>query len=824
MGETWEDGDDSQNDSDDSIRAEPESLPKVRPYPVFTRMKTRLQDPPSLSPAIKSQLTYCRSTSTHQNIITQCAEGETSEVDKDPCVGDPQGTDPALLNQTNNQLGHLPSNSKLKVGANDEEEKNVLDDDGYIAEKKAKENKGLLITQWCTLLFLITLLVCTNKIQKLEKVKIFGLNLWRWQALLLVIFCGHLISGWIMKLFVSLTEKHYLLKKKVLYFVYGLRHSVKSCIWLALILAVWEVIFQGHEHTLAVNIMTRILWCLFTASMTWMIKVLAVKIAANSFHRKAYFDRIQDCLFNQYVLEKLSGPPCTHFAERLHGDRSKLSKRKHRNVAHSFQANNEREPIAAVRTRSDNYQPQEPISNVQSPTRSRFSSIWQKGHKKLSSLRSRQAHATQIQQEKKNLNGETDDPKSVDNISGETSQHKYINIGILTPKANTSVQMTEQSAPASSIQATTRNSDTVEQEKLQSLTSETVSIWTLKRLMRTIRSTDLKAYSSILSPEKADTTIDSEVQAKIAAKQVFNNMAKHGKKKITLQNFMYFLPEEHLARAFAMFETTENGEITKDSFIKWVVNVYTERRALCLTLNDNKTVVEKLHRLLNVVLIMILIPVFVLIFGVETPKILVFFTSIILPSVFMFGNSAKNLFESLIFLFVIHPFDVGDRIVVDGQTMLVEEMNILNTILLSPINEKVYYPNFLLCTKPISNYHRSPDMGDSIEFQIHMLTPLEKITELKDRIQKHIEGLPQYFYPEFRVLCKDIEDSTKMKMAIYFRHHLNYQEGGERFLRRSNLLIFLRQQLEDLQIGYRLPKQEIIVTGIPLECIPERNI
>lgn len=39
-----------------------------------------------------------------------------------------------------------------------------------------------------------------------------------------------------------------------------------------------------------------------------MSKILFVKTAANNFHRAAYFDRIQDCLFHQYVLETLSQP------------------------------------------------------------------------------------------------------------------------------------------------------------------------------------------------------------------------------------------------------------------------------------------------------------------------------------------------------------------------------------------------------------------------------------------------------------------------------------------------------------------------------------
>ncbi|MCO5590474.1 hypothetical protein L7F22_044444 [Adiantum nelumboides] len=684
MNDSWKDEDSPHNDSDDSLETEADRLPTVKPFPVYTRMKTRLQDPPPITPVVKSQLTYCKSTLTRQKTSIQNTEQQIPTADTGPvCFGTLEGLDPAASSQTSANLGQVSSSSKMKPSASGEEEKDLLVDEDYIAEKKYEENKGLIITQWCSLLVLITLLVCTNKIRQLEKVIFLGLNLWRWQALTLVIFCGHLISGWIMKLLVSLIEKHYLLKKKVLYFVYGLRHSVKSCIWLALVLGVWEVIFQGHEDTLAVNIMTRILWCFFTASVAWMLKVLAVKIAANSFHRKAYFDRIQDCLFNQYVLERLSGPPCGHIAEELDTDRATINKRKHKTAAQSVKVQNEPDSKALLRSQSKSVHSEIPLSDQtsgfdyswQQPTRSKFIAIWHKGRKKLNSLRTQHdLHG------KTSSTGQLNEARAPDNLSEEAPHHKFINIGLMTPKANISMQVPDQNTSAVSIPTSSRTSDTVRQEKLQGLTSETVSVWTLKRLMRTIRSTNLKAYSSILSHEKGDATINSEVQARIAAKQVFNNMAKHGQRRITLQNFIYFLPEEHLARAFAMFETTENGEVTKESFIKWVVNVYTERRALCLTLNDNKTVVEKLHRLLNVVLVMILIPVFVLIFGVETPKILVFFTSLVLPSVFMFGNSAKNVFESLIFLFVTHPFDVGDRIVVDGQTMLVEVLQFIKNL------------------------------------------------------------------------------------------------------------------------------------------------
>uniref|UniRef100_A0A0D3EE10 Mechanosensitive ion channel MscS domain-containing protein n=1 Tax=Brassica oleracea var. oleracea TaxID=109376 RepID=A0A0D3EE10_BRAOL len=46
--------------------------------------------------------------------------------------------------------------------------------------------------------------------------------------------------------------------------------------------------------------------------------------------------------------------------------------------------------------------------------------------------------------------------------------------------------------------------------------------------------------------------------------------------------------------------------------------------------------------------------------------------------------------------------------------LLVEEIDLLTTKFLKLDNEKVFYPNATLISKPISNYYRSPDMGDPL--------------------------------------------------------------------------------------------------------------
>lgn len=67
--------------------------------------------------------------------------------------------------------------------------------------------------------------------------------------------------------------------------------------------------------------------------------------------------------------------------------------------------------------------------------------------------------------------------------------------------------------------------------------------------------------------------------------------------------------------------------------------------------------------------------------------------------------------------------------------MIVEEMNILTTVFLRYDNGKTYYPNYVLLRKPITNFFRSPDMNDSIEFSIDVSTSLETLEAIKSKIK-----------------------------------------------------------------------------------------
>ncbi|KAK4769324.1 hypothetical protein SAY86_027474 [Trapa natans] len=146
--------------------------------------------------------------------------------------------------------------------------------------------------------------------------------------------------------------------------------------------------------------------------------------------------------------------------------------------------------------------------------------------------------------------------------------------------------------------------------------------------------------------------------------------------------------------------------------------------------------------------------------------------------------------------------------------MVVEEVNILTTVFLRYDNEKIFYPNSVLATKPISNFYRSPEMSDSVEFSIHFSTSVESIAALKSKIKSYINSKPEHWRPNHSMVVKEIEDVNKLKIALYVNHTINFQNYGDKTSRRSDLVLELKRIFEELNIKYYLLPQEVALSNV----------
>ncbi|KAK9277658.1 hypothetical protein L1049_007204 [Liquidambar formosana] len=347
-------------------------------------------------------------------------------------------------------------------------------------------------------------------------------------------------------------------------------------------------------------------------------------------------------------------------------------------------------------------------------------------------------------------------------------------------------------------------------EKLRKLSMErTASAWSVKRLVSYIMASSLPTISKTVDNFGIKPSqITSKWEARSCAQRIFKNVAKPGISK--RKTLLRFLKRVEVLTIFPLFEgALETGRITKFSFRNWVVRACFERKALAHSLNDTKTVVQQLHKLASAIVTVIIIVVSLLVIELATTKVIVVVLTQLTLVGFMFKNTCKTVFESIIFVFVMHPFDIGDRCVIDGVQMVVEEINILTTVFLRYDAEKIYYPNSVLLTKPINQFYISPDMCDAIDFIIHISTSVETIITFKKAIQTYIESKPKHWNPKHYVIMKGIENVNKLKMCLCVQHTINHQNYGERNNRISDLIFVLKKIFESLGIKYNLLPKEV---------------
>lgn len=91
-----------------------------------------------------------------------------------------------------------------------------------------------------------------------------------------------------------------------------------------------------------------------------------------------------------------------------------------------------------------------------------------------------------------------------------------------------------------------------------------------------------------------------------------------------------------------------------------------ERRALRTALNDAESAINRLGHAATGVLYFVLFIAGFLIFNVDPGQVLLTTSSFLLASAFAIGDTAKSLLQSILFIFSTHPFDIGDRVMIDG--------------------------------------------------------------------------------------------------------------------------------------------------------------
>lgn len=303
-----------------------------------------------------------------------------------------------------------------------------------------------------------------------------------------------------------------------------------------------------------------------------------------------------------------------------------------------------------------------------------------------------------------------------------------------------------------------------------------------------------------LLPDRKDE-LSSERKAQELAEDLFQRMVPSNREYLTIDDFTNYFEQEDLQDAFKVFDRAGNGDPSADEIREAITEVYRERHAVERGLANNHQAIKKLDSLIMLTAIFFTLTFAIPIFELGAAAIMVIFGILWTAVGYLFQNTAKTVFESVVFVFVEHAFDIGDRVMVDNEYLTVERVEIFTTIFRRWDGTAVYIPNANLANKNIYNIRRSPTQSDQIDVSLAGGTSIQKIWELRDKLAEFTQSEPKDFMGPLNIM-DFIAEGDKIKLQLLVEYKSNFQDSAVSAARRNKFMAMLKQVVADLNIEY----------------------
>ncbi|KDQ21736.1 hypothetical protein BOTBODRAFT_212160 [Botryobasidium botryosum FD-172 SS1] len=318
------------------------------------------------------------------------------------------------------------------------------------------------------------------------------------------------------------------------------------------------------------------------------------------------------------------------------------------------------------------------------------------------------------------------------------------------------------------------------------------------------------------------TALYSPIKTKALAHRIFYSFCPEGAGRFELGDIARFFPTHDQAQfAFATFDKEENGDVTLEEVEVACQAISREQLCLVESMADVDSAVGRLDNILMSVYTIVVILFIAVALNPSVSTLLAGAGTFVLGLSWLIGATASEVLNSIIFLFVKHPFDIGDNVQLDGVVYTIKEMRILSTIMVDPRGCNVQVANSQLCTKPLMNIRRSGQMSEPFQFDVEYTTADAQLQALEAKMLEFVTQEKRDFLPSFELVVLDIPDQEKLVLSAQIQYKSSWQEQCVTARRRNKWVCALKATLAELKIfgpggdpDKAAPPQHVSVVGL----------
>ncbi|KIX01642.1 uncharacterized protein Z518_09368 [Rhinocladiella mackenziei CBS 650.93] len=321
--------------------------------------------------------------------------------------------------------------------------------------------------------------------------------------------------------------------------------------------------------------------------------------------------------------------------------------------------------------------------------------------------------------------------------------------------------------------------------------------------------TGKKVAKSSHPPQVVLTLLNTTSGSQVLARRLYRTFVREGNETVSSDDLKEaFDNEEEAEAAFSMFDKDMNGDISMEELEAVCVEIGRERKSITASLKDLDSVVGRLDDVLFFIVAVVTILVLISLISTSAAGVLTSAGSAILALSWLFSATAQEFLQSCIFVFVKHPFDVGDRVSIYGNTgsslkgddYFVKKISLLYTEFKKMEGHIVQAPNSYLNTLFILNMRRSGGLAEAVPIVIRFGTTLEQIEALRNSLTEFVISEKREYQGKILTELREVCEAYSLTLNVVFFYKSNWQNELLRLQRRNKFICALMVALQEIGI------------------------
>ncbi|THV44233.1 hypothetical protein BGAL_0694g00020 [Botrytis galanthina] len=315
----------------------------------------------------------------------------------------------------------------------------------------------------------------------------------------------------------------------------------------------------------------------------------------------------------------------------------------------------------------------------------------------------------------------------------------------------------------------------------------------------------------VFNPNSAHSVVIEALEktksSEALARRLWMSFVVEGKDSLSAEDLEEVLGAGRKMEAEEIFEALDNdgnGDISLDEMIMKVVDIGRDRKSIANSMRDVGQAIGVLDQVLLIIVLIIVIFAYIAFQDTGFLTTLTTAGTTLLSLSFVFAATTQEFLGSCIFLFVKHPYDVGDRVDISSEYLVVEQISLLFTIFKRIDNMKmVQVPNIVLNNLWVENITRSKAMKEQLDMFISFDTTLEDIELLRTEMENFVRhpDNARDFQSDIVLEAVGIGNMDKLQLKVEIRHKSNWHNETVRAARRSKFMCALVLALRKIPIN-----------------------